>query len=83
MGRIIRLRMSGHGPNTDAPSVEDVLDQVRDYLDVVHGVEEAVAGSSGNVIVWRIVNANRGSPLAFDLVSWVRSSSDYAVCGEL
>ena len=67
MGRVIKLRMSGHGPDTDAPSVEDVLDQVRDYLEVLRGVEEAVAGNSGNVIVWRIVDASRSSPLAFDL----------------
>lgn len=76
MGRIIKLRMSGHGPDTDAPSVEDVLKQVRDYLDVVHGVEEAVAGSAENVIVWRIVNASRTSPLTFDLEAF---PAEYAV----
>lgn len=67
MRRVIKLRISGHGPDTDAPSVEDVLDQVRDYLEVLRGVEQAVAGGGASAIVWRIVNASRSSPLAFEL----------------
>jgi len=43
MGKMFKIRISGSGAGTDAPSVEDLLDQVRDYLEVLHGVEEAVA----------------------------------------
>jgi hypothetical protein len=67
MGRVVKLRMSGHGPDTDAPSVKDVLDQVRDYLELLLGVEEAVAGGSQTAVVWRIIHASQSSPLAFDL----------------
>ena len=67
MRKVIRLRISGHAPDTDAPSVEDMLDQVRDYLEVLRGVEEAVAGDGASAITWRIVNASRNSPLAFEL----------------
>ena len=35
MTRIVKLRISGKGGVTDAPTVEDAMDQVRDYLDVL------------------------------------------------
>ncbi len=41
MGRVVKLRISGRGSETDAPTVEDALDQMRDHLDVMKGVEEA------------------------------------------
>lgn len=67
MRKVVKLRISGQAPNTDAPSVEDMLGQVRDYLEVLRGVEEAIAGGSPSAVVWRIVNASRGSLLAFEL----------------
>lgn len=76
MRRVVKLRISGHAPDTDAPSVEDVLDQVRDYLEVLRGVEEAMAGGGASAVVWRIVNASRSSPLAFELEAF---PAQYAV----
>jgi hypothetical protein len=64
MAKVIKFTISGHGAETDAPSVEDVLDQIRDYLDILRGVEEAAAGSGGSAIVWRVVDASRRSPLS-------------------
>ena len=40
---------------------------MRDYLEVLRGVEEAAAGDGTSKIVWRIVDASRNSPLAFEL----------------
>ena len=65
MSKIVRFTITGHAPDTDAPSVEDFLDQVRDYVDILRGVEEAVAGAPGSAIVWRVVEASRSSPVMF------------------
>ena len=67
MGKIVKLRISGHGGDTDAPTVEDALDQMRDLLEVLRGVEEAVAEDGASKIVWRIVSASKSSPLAFEI----------------
>lgn len=66
MGKVIRIRISGSGAGTDAPTVEDVLDQVRDWLDVIRGVEEAIADDGGPAIDWRLTNVSRNSPLTFE-----------------
>jgi hypothetical protein len=39
MPRKIKLVISGKGAETDAPAVEDVLDQLRDYHDILKEVE--------------------------------------------
>jgi hypothetical protein len=67
MSRIVKFTISGHGADTDAPSVEDVLDQLRDYLDILRSVEEAAAGTAASAIVWRIVDAARRSPLTISV----------------
>lgn len=72
MRKTIKLSISGKGAETDAPTVEDALDQLRDYLDILQGVEEAVAGSSVSALVWRLVDARRNSPLAFEIQAFPR-----------
>jgi hypothetical protein len=72
MSRIIKLRISGKGTDTDAPTVEDALDQVTDYLDILRGVEEAVAGTPTSALEWRIVDASRQSPLALAIQAFPR-----------
>lgn len=72
MSKIVRFTITGHAPDTDAPSVEDFLDQIRDYLDILRGVEEAVAGAPGSAIVWRVVEASRNSPVMFGVEAFPR-----------
>ena len=48
--RVVRIRIRGHGAETDAPSVEDLLDQVRDYVEILKGVEAAIAADGENAI---------------------------------
>lgn len=67
MNKTVKLLITGHGSETDAPTVEDALDQIRDYLDVLKGVEEAVSEDDTSSVVWRIVSASKNSPLAFEL----------------
>jgi len=76
MSRTITIKIEGHGPdNTDAPTAEDLLDQIRDYLDILKGVETAIADDGRNAIEWRVVNASKNSPLSVQLESFSR---DYA-----
>ena len=72
MGRIIKIKIEGRGDGTDAPVAEDLLDQIRDYLEILRGVEEAIAEDGQNQIVWRIVNATRSSPIQFELEAYAR-----------
>lgn len=67
MGRVIKITIRGRGAETDAPTVEDAIGQIRDYLEVIQGVEEAVVGGGESEIVWRLVNAQRASPLTVEL----------------
>lgn len=67
MTRAVRFTISGHAAETDAPTVEDVLDQMRDFLDILRGVEEAAVGAPGSAIEWRVVHASRSSPLALEI----------------
>lgn len=73
MGKVIRIRISGSGAGADAPTVEDVLDQVRDWLDVIRGVEEAVSDDGGLSIDWRLTDASRNSPLTFECEAFPKS----------
>ena len=70
MNKIVRFTIAGHDPDTDAPPVEDLLDQMRDYVDVLRGVEEAASGVPGSAIVWRVVEASRNSPVLFGLKAY-------------
>jgi hypothetical protein len=72
LARIVKISVRGHGPETDAPAVEDAIDELRDYLDIFRGVEEAVAGAPTSAVIWRMVDARRSSPLAFDIQAFPR-----------
>lgn len=67
MGRIVTVRISGRNVETDAPTAEDMLDQIRDYLEILRGVEEAIAEDGQRAIDWRVVNASKASPLSHQL----------------
>jgi hypothetical protein len=61
---------------TEAPTVDDLLDQVRDYFDILEGVEQAIAEDGSNAIEWRIVKAQTKSPIQFEARAFSR---DFAV----
>lgn len=72
----IKLKITGRSADTDAPTVDDLLDQLRDYFDILKGVEEALAGNGKTEVEWRIVGASKNSPLAFEAAPFARQ---YAV----
>jgi len=76
MSKTITVSITGKGPGTDAPSVGDVLDQLRDYFDLLGILEETLAEDGQSAIVWRIVDATKVNPLTFTIQAFARQ---YAV----
>jgi len=76
MSKTITVRISGKGPGTDAPSVGDLLDQLRDYFDLLGILEKTLAEDGQNAIVWRIVDATKVNPITFTIQAFARQ---YAV----
>lgn len=62
--RQIRFEVVGRGAGTDAPTVDDLLGQVRDFFGILSEVEAAIADDGTSAIVWRITHASKASPLA-------------------
>lgn len=76
MSKTITVKIAGRGPGTDAPTVGDVLDQLRDYFDLLGILEETLAEDGQSAIVWRIVDATKVNPLTFTIQAFARQ---YAV----
>ncbi len=69
--RTIKLSVRARG-EINSPTVEDLLDQVRDYFEILKGVEQAVATDGTNAIEWRIVSATTNSPIVFEAKGFAR-----------
>lgn len=75
MSRTIKMSVKARG-EIDSPTVEDLLDQVRDFFEILKGVEQALADDGTNAIEWRIVAATTNSPITFEARAFAR---DFAV----
>jgi hypothetical protein len=62
---------------TDAPTVDDFLGQVRDFQDILRGVEKAVSEDGENEIVWRVTNAQMNSPIWVELTPFAKNPAIY------
>lgn len=68
MTRPIRITVSGTDHRGgDAPTVEDLLAQIQDFVFVLREVEDAVSDGGSDEIVWRVTNATKNSPLTFEV----------------
>lgn len=72
MATPIRLTIRGRNPETDAPTVEDMLAQIGDWSSILRGVEEALAEDGTTEIEWRVTGASKSSPIAFELTPFPR-----------
>lgn len=72
MSNKVTLSVSGRGSDTDAPTVEDFLGQVRDYFDVLAQVEATLAEDGESAIEWRIIGASKNSPLSIEAEAFPR-----------
>ncbi|MDE2814369.1 MAG: hypothetical protein OXM01_15165 [Gemmatimonadota bacterium] len=57
----------------DAPTVEDLLSQVQDFVFILHGVERAVAEDGREELVWRVTNATKNSPITFEVTPFPKT----------
>lgn len=72
MAEPIKFRIRGAGTETDAPTVEDFLDQVRDFIGILRGVETAIDERGETAIEWRVTNATKNSPVAIEITPYAR-----------
>lgn len=67
----IRVTISGpEDGGADAPTVEDFLGQVRDFLELLRGVEKAVEADGRSDLVWRVTDASMNSPISVELTPY-------------
>lgn len=68
MANPIKITIQGRASlGVDAPTVEDLLSQIQDFVAVLRGVEEAVADGKGEEIEWRVTDVTKNSPLTFEV----------------
>jgi hypothetical protein len=75
VSRKIKLSIRARGP-TDSPTVEDLLDQLRDYFEILEGVEEALSEDGQRVLEWRVVSASTNTPITIEAAAFPK---DFAV----
>jgi hypothetical protein len=66
MVKPVKISVRARG-EVDSPTVDDLLDQVRDFFEILKAVEQAVAGDGTTAIDWRVVNATTNSPISFEV----------------
>lgn len=68
MAKSIRVTIKGAGePGKNAPTVDDLIGQIRDFVGVLEGVEKAFSDDDSIQIVWRVTDAERENPISFEL----------------
>jgi hypothetical protein len=71
MAKPVRVTITGTADTvSDAPTVDDLIGQLRDLADVFRGVEKALLPKRGGELVWRITDASRNSPLSLELTPY-------------
>ena len=70
----LRIDISGTDLETDAPSVDDLIGQLTDILDLLREIEKAVAlPGEEDELEWRVVGAQRSSPLAIEIAAFPKT----------
>jgi len=54
----------------DAPTVQDLLSQVQDQVDILREVEEAISSDGTGEIVWRVTDVTKNSPITFEITPY-------------
>jgi hypothetical protein len=71
MAKPVRVTITGTADAvSDAPTVDDLIGQLRDLAEVLRGVERALLPERGNELVWRITDASKNSPLSIELTPY-------------
>jgi hypothetical protein len=76
MAKPVRVTITGTADTvSDAPTVDDLIGQLRDLADVFKGVERALLHKRGNELVWRITDAGKNSPLSLELTPYSQDAA--------
>jgi len=62
---------------TDAPTVDDLLGQVQDFVEMLRGVEDAVT-DDGKVLVWRVTDVTMNSPISIEVTPFSPNPAIFA-----
>jgi len=62
----VRIRIRGSRAESDAPTVEDFIEQVKDLITILHDVEKAIDPEGKSAIEWRVTNAKMNSPIELE-----------------
>lgn len=74
MAKPIKITIRGtDNRGNDAPTVEDLLSQIQDFVSLLHGVEGAIAQNGTVEIDWRVTNASKNSPLTIEVTPFPRN----------
>ena len=74
MAKPIKITVKGTDHRgDDAPTVEDLLSQVQDQVEILRQVEEAIAGSGHEQLVWRVTNVSKNSPITFEITPYPKT----------
>lgn len=57
-------------PTVDAPTVDDLFGQIRDFVGILRDVERAVDVDGPENLVWRVTDASMNSPIRFELTPY-------------
>lgn len=77
MANPIRVTIKGSSAGgTDAPTVDDLIGQIKDIVDVLQGVERAIANGA-NDLVWRVTNVRMNSPIDMELTPFGRDDAAF------
>ncbi len=78
MANSIKITIKGSNETgIDAPTVEDFLGQVHDFLAVLQNVEKAVSEDGKNELVWRVTHAQMNSPICFEVTPFPKNPAIY------
>lgn len=73
----IKIRIRGSDAESDAPTVEDFIEQIRDLVALLHDVEKAIDPTGKGAIEWRITKASTNSPIAIEATPFSRDHAAY------
>jgi len=74
LAKPIRITIRGtDSRGSDAPTVEDLLSQIQDFVSLLHGVEGAISEGGALEIDWRVTDATKNSPLTLEVTPFPRN----------
>jgi hypothetical protein len=73
MAASIKITVKGSdNSGIDAPSVDDLLTQIQDFVSMLRNIESAIDDNGKGAIIWRVTNVTKNSPIAIEITPFPR-----------